>query len=422
MVPWVVSGIQQPGFSQATNTTTTLDGGLTFVGNIANPFPFGVAEPAGASGGLGTSIGQSVAFTPLERKNGLSQRWQVGLQRLLPGMWKVEVSYAGTKGYDLAIPINLDSTPAQYLSTSTVRDQTAINYLGTQVANPFAGIAPAQTSLGSSSTVARSTLLLPFPHFSAVTAERDAGSSIYHGGELRVERRFRESYTIQMGFTYSNMREKISMLNNTDLEPEDRISADDRPKRFTLSGIYELPFGRGRQWGSSWSRALDSVFGGWQLGSVFMAQSGLPLAMGNVYFDGDPHTVQATYSKMGLSRPVFDTTGFYFQDAAVMTNGAIDPSKQRKDSRISLSSNIRSLPSYLAELRGPAIVNLDLSMIKTVRIVERLKVQLRGESLNSLNYIQFGAPSLDPTSASFGLLTRTRNPTRQIQFGAKFLF
>lgn len=98
MVPWIVSGIQQPGFSQATNVTTTLDGGLTFVGNLANPFPFGIAEPVGAKGGLATSIGQGITYAPLERRNGLSHRWQVGLQRLLPGMWKVEVSYAGTKG------------------------------------------------------------------------------------------------------------------------------------------------------------------------------------------------------------------------------------------------------------------------------------------------------------------------------------
>lgn len=76
----------------------------------------------------------------------------------------------------------------------------------------------------------------------------------------------------------------------------------------------------------------------------------------------------------------------------------------------------------LSTLRGPAIVNLDFSTIKNVSITERFKVQLRGEALNTLNYVQFGEAGLDPTSAGFGLITRMRNPTRQIQFAAKLIF
>lgn len=132
--------------------------------------------------------------------------------------------------------------------------------------------------------------------------------------------------------------------------------------------------------------------------------------------------MQATYDKHNLAATAFDIGGFYFQDAAVMTNGIIDPNKQRRDARISLASNIRTLPTMLTNLRGPAIVNVDFSTIKNISVTERFRVQLRGEALNALNYIQFGEPGLDPTSASFGLITRTRNPTRQIQFAARLIF
>jgi hypothetical protein len=422
MVQWLGSGVQQPGFSQSTDVITTLDGGSTFIGNIANPYPLGIAEPAGTKNGLNTFVGQAISFAPLNRINGMAHRWETGIQRELPGRWKLEVSYSGSKGYDLPYTTNLDAIPAQYLSKSPIRDQAVIDYLNTQIPNPFRNLAPILTTLGSGTSIPRNTLLRAFPQFTTVSSERYDGSSIYHGAQVRLDRRFSHGFTLGAAYTKSQFLERTSLLNESDVRPEERIASDDRPQRFVTNGIVELPFGRGRHWGNRWNRAVDTFFGGWQLGGIFMIQSGRALALGDLYFNGNVDSLGATYDRHNLTKPIFDVSGFFFHDAAVMTNGVDDITKQRKDSRISLSNDIRTFPSQLTSLRGPCIKNVDFSMIKNVPIGERVKVQLRGEALNALNYIQFGEPSLDPTSASFGLLTKTRNPTRQLQFAARIVF
>jgi hypothetical protein len=422
MVPFVIDAVQQAGFSQSTSITPSPDSGLTFTGSLANPWPSGVLAPAGASAGLGTYMGQSISVVPLDRKNGLAQRWSVALQRELPGLWLFEAAYQGSKGYDLTVSRNLDPIPAQYLSTSPVRDQTVIDFLGAKVTNPFANLLPG-TSLNSS-TISRSQLLMPYPQFTAVNSESYDGTTIYHGAQFRAERRMKNGFTFQSAYSYSRLREKLRLLNDTDQAPEDRVSRDDRPHRLAVSGIWEMPVGKGRRFGSNWSRGLDAVLGGWQLGGVFLAQPGRPFTMEsrNVYFSGDPNKLEAKFGTDKIGVPVFDISGFYFNDATVQTNGVVSPAKQRADQRIQLSNNIRTFPSILPRLRGDRIIGLDLSLIKTLRINERLKVQLRGESLNTLNRFQFSDPNTSPTSSSFGLVTGTSNPARQMQFAIKLLF
>jgi hypothetical protein len=422
MIPYVVGGVQQAGFSQVTNIVPTLDGGLTFVANLANPFPSGVLNPLGASGGLATYLGQSISSTPIDRQTGKTQRWQIGMQRQLPGQWVVEASYAGTRGYDMVVPFNLNALPRQYLSTSPVRDQKTIDLLSAKVTNPFNNLVTASTSLGGS-TVARSQLLLPFPQFTSVSSERYGGSTRYQGIQFRAERRFRRGFTLNIAYAYSRLRESLTLLNASDSSPVDRVSPDDRPHRLAMSGIWELPFGKGRKWGGSWNRLVEGVLGGWQLNGVYLAQSGMPFALSSdLYFSGDPNSLVATYEKQNIGAPAFDVSGFYFHDSAVQTNGVDDPAKQRNDQRIKLESHVRTLPSILPNFRGDRILNLDLSLIKTLRINERFKVQVRGEALNANNRVQLREPGLSPTAASFGMITQLRNVPRQLQFGVKLLF
>jgi hypothetical protein len=422
MIPFGVDGVTQPGFSQTTNIVPTLNSGLAFVASLANPFPNGVVQPTGASAGLSTFLGQSVSFTPLDRQTGTVQRWQVGLQRELPGRWVVEVNYAGARGYDMTIATNLNSVPRQYLSTSPVRDTTAINFLTASVPNPMAGLL-GSTSL-SGTTVARSQILLPFPQFSAVNSERYDGSTRYNGLDIRVQHRFRTGFTLNASYGRSSLHERLSMLNNTDASPEDRVSGEDRPNRFQVNGIWEVPLGKGRKWGHGWNRVVDGFFGGWQLTGAYVIQSGRPLSPGNLYFTGDPNKLVATYDKNKVDSPTFDLSGFYFHDAAVQTGGADDASKQRADQRIQLSNNIRTLPSVFANFRGDRVRGIDASLIKTVHLTERFSAQVRGEAINALNQVQFNNPGLSPSSASFGLISASSqlNPPRTIQLGFKLAF
>ena len=99
-----------------------------------------------------------------------------------------------------------------------------------------------------------------------------------------------------------------------------------------------LPFGRSHQWGDGWSPAINAVLGGWQVSGTYQYQSGFPLTWASTYYDascGDPAALVSTIGKTvngqisGLDVPAWNTSCFYFHDAAVQTGGVDDPVKQR---------------------------------------------------------------------------------------------
>ncbi len=231
--------------------------------------------------------------------------------------------------------------------------------------------------------------------------------------------------------------EQFSVLNETDTDFEKRISRDDVPHRVSFSGLFELPFGKGRKWGSSWNGFVDTIFGGWQLNGIYQWQSGRPIDLGgrNVYFNVDASKLAAaiTSANADPKQKVFDISNFYFTDAAVRTNATnpatpatlsdpLDPAKQRADTRISLANNIRYFPSRFSGFRGQNLNLWDLSILKKIRIYERLNLELRGEFLNAFNHVQFNDPETNPTNANFGRITSQANLPRNVQIGLKIVF
>ena len=142
-----ISGIYQPGFSQATNIVPSNDVGLTIRSTLATPFPDGVLSPPGNSNGVNTFLGRGIGrFNDiLDYSNGQSMRWSLSMQRELPGQWVVEGAYVASRSYDLSTDVNINGVPRQFLSTSNVRDNTVINSLTANVTNPFAGLIPGET-------------------------------------------------------------------------------------------------------------------------------------------------------------------------------------------------------------------------------------------------------------------------------------
>lgn len=419
-IPFIIDGVGQFGFSQSVNLVPTLDNGLTFRANLFDPFPEGLPAASGASQGLATFTGRDIEFVPVNRRNGQAQRWQLSMEREIPGQWLFELAYIGNYGYDLTTDTDiLNALPERFLSTTPARDQAMIDFLTANVRNPFQGLAPG-TSLNGA-TIQRQQLLRPFPQFGNIRTHRDDGTSIYHAGQLRVEKRFTHGYTLLASYTWSKLLERVSFLNPSDTEYEKRISANDAPHRIILSGIWELPFGRKRRWGANWNGLSEAVFGGWQLQGIWQAQSGRPLELSNLYFNGDPRTLRTKIDGSSVDA-AFDTSGFYFTDAAVQTGGVVDPLKQRNDPRIRLSFNRRTFPSRLSGLRSQPLNLWDISIIKNFPFSERARLQLRGEFLNAFNHPQFNNPNLDPLSSNFGRITSQANLPRNIQLGIKLIF
>lgn len=132
----------QTGFTQSTPIQATLDSGLTYRANTANPFPTGLIQPLGPAGGLETNLGQTLDTYFRPNKQGYAQRWSFGIQHLLPGQFLLDTSYVANRGTRLDAERNMNATPNEFLSRSPARDQPRIDYLSQQFPNPFRGTNP----------------------------------------------------------------------------------------------------------------------------------------------------------------------------------------------------------------------------------------------------------------------------------------
>jgi hypothetical protein len=131
--------------------------------------------------------------------------------------------------------------------------------------------------------------------------------------------------------------------------------------------------------------------------------------------------LKANYSN-NVDDPVFDISGFYFHDAAVQTNGGDDASKQRTDTRIRLSNNLRYFPSRLDGIRSPFLKLWDISIVKQVSLGGSVRAQFNIEFLNAFNVVVYNDANTDPTNANFGKVTSQNNLPRDIQLAAKIVF
>jgi len=392
-----------PGFNQTTQMSPTLNSYLTANATLSNPFPAGLTTPPGNSLGLSTFLGQSISFYPQKIDNGYAIRWDLDIQRDLPGNTLLEVGYLGSHLNHLAVSKSLDYVPASYLNVGQVRSASVISFLTASVANPFAGLLPGSSL--NTTTVQQQQLLLPYPQYTGVTLSNDPiGSSFFDALQVRVEKRLSHEVRFVANYQWSKKLDHLDYLNPQDTHLEKRISADDRPQRIALSGTWELPFGRDRRFNPAIPVA-NYLISGWDLTSIYTYQPyGAPLAWGDIIYLGsslnslqvNPHKVTGTFNTA-----MFDTTS--------------------ADQPVS-GDNIRTLPTQVAHARADGINSMDISLSKSSRITDSFHAQLRGDFFNALNHPNFSAPNLTPTSTAFSTITSQANLPRQVQVELKLIF
>ena len=258
----------QSGFSATTTMVPSLDNGLTYSASLANPFPNGLSAPSGANGGLSTQLGQTLSVYPRYRPLPYSERWSFDIQQQLKAGFMLDVGYVGNHGLRLPVMRDMDAVPDVYLSTSPTRDQNTINYLAQTFTDPFYGLV---SSYGT--TIARSTLLKPFPEFSDVLETDSNGYSHYHALQVQLSKRFSHGFMVNVSYSYSKLMDNVgtsatsqtAYLNGGDAMPWYGISTYDRPQMLTISDVWQLPFGRGREVGNTMPKWADAIVGGWEL-------------------------------------------------------------------------------------------------------------------------------------------------------------
>ena len=193
------------------------------------------------------------------------------------------------------------------------------------------------------------------------------------------------------------------------------LSSFDLRNRFSFSGSYELPVGKGKVFGNNLGSVADHLIGGWQLNAIVNLQSGLPFdpelgfqqsRNGNTSQPDRP-SVNPNFSGPRYPRRLnrwYDPNAFLLPVAGTYGNAARN------------------------SLIGPGLATVDLSLFKNIRISERSNLQFRAEAFNLFNRPNFGVPNLlvlnpdGSARATAGLITRTTTTSRQLQFGLRLVW
>ncbi len=436
--------LPQQGFTQSTsisgiaNTVPSSGSTYAYQGpnggySLANPFPNGIAQPTGNTLGLQTFLGQAVTFQPLNPKTPYNMRWSMDIQRQM-GSWLADVAYVGNHGLHQPIQQEFNAIPRQYLSSYTAGyDANENTAMSTSVTNPFYGIAPNTVSLGTSKTIAANQLVRPYPQFTSVSAYTTSGMSIYHSLQSQLTRRFTNGASLTAAFTWSKSLDASQFLNVSDPRPWYGISANDRTLRFATSGIYQLPFGPGRQFVNS-GGVISQIIGGWQVQGVYQVQSGEPLE-----FDGPSLQTSGTSLPVYLGpgtpvssawgRPGFkaSSTRTWFNTANFATTTGSSSSTGQQAGLYGTQYQIRTMPIRFDGLRGDFMNQLDAAVQRNFslsKLYEPLALQFRMDLINAFNHPVYGGSGhnnmvvTDWTSSTFGQVTAQENQPRIYQFEA----
>jgi Carboxypeptidase regulatory-like domain/TonB dependent receptor len=259
-----------------------------------------------------------------------------------------------------------------------------------------------------------------------VTAGGAIGTSHYSGLQMQLKRRMSRGLQATAAYTWSHATDDsngaFSINTNSPIfvDAGGRIllsqnkgnSDTDQRHAFVGTVMYELPFGRGKQWGSNWSGAMNSAFGGWQFNNIVSIGSGTPF---DITIDGvrpdilGPVSIGSLKSAIGgLGRQWLSAAPGVFVAPPVNSSGRF----------------IRPGTLGRNQFYGPGYGTWDTSLLKNFTLTERVKMQFRAEAFNILNHPQYVNPDSSVNGgANFGVITSTRLASeRELEFVFRFIF
>lgn len=368
-----------------------------------------IGRSQGALSGVGFALSSAWAT---EMKTPYNQQWNFTIQRHLTNNMMIEGAYAGNKGtHNELAQGDMGQLPSELL--------TPANRLLDLVPNPFLGLIDASSVMGQP-TVQRGRLLRgPYAQFTSVGPGSPAwGNSNYHALQSRFERRFSGGTSLMVSYTWSKSiadssdgiwNDSQGTLRNWYCRNCERsLSSYDVPHRAVFNFNYELPFGKGKRFGSNLHGVPNVILGGWQTNGIFTINSGQPLIFSQ--------TTNNSYSFGGYQRP--DSTGV---DARIATR-SIDRWFDTAQFKVAKDYTFGNLSRTHSNLRNDFTRNLDFSMFKNTTITERFNLQFRAEAFNLTNTPIFSSPNTNVESGAFGTVTGQSNGPRSVQLGLKLLF
>ena len=407
-IPQSFSAQSAAGYSQATNITSSINGGYTPYANLSNPYPNGLTPIAGNTLGGLANIGNSITTTEAgNRSAGYVEQMSLDIQRQITKNASIWGGYIGSHTLDQPFTVALNQLNPSYFGLGS-------SALSSTVANPFFGLAPNTVSLGSASKVSQATLLTPFPEYTSVSLLTDMGRATYYSFYGKGQWRAKYGLTLNATYTWSRNMALAAPQNydgNITAQGWAR-AATDTPNSYSMSVSYAVPVGKGKTFLANAPKAVDFILGGWSLDGQQLIHSGVPIAI--------TQTNGMSSTCNGCAQ--FPTaTG-----VSAQTSGSVD---SRLNNWVNIAAFTQT-PAYAfgnvsprINVYSPSLFNIDASLHKTVTFKEYYHVQFRAEALNLTNTVLFAAPTTNvSTPGSFGAITSQTNFPRLFQISVRITF
>src|SRR5215471_15006741 len=363
-----------------------------------------------AAGTVGTITSPlTLHATQLPAKVPYAQQWNFSIQRQLPREAVLQVAYVGSKGTHLLGIVDINEA-----------------YPGAALAAGLHTVTATAPTIFTTADAPRINAVRPYYGYASINALETAFDSNYHSLQVSFRKNFRGAGLLNLSYTWSkNLTDNGSDRSNAPQNSYNWHDGEygpypgDRRQVFTLNYVYTVPiFKNGRG-------VPAHVLGGWELSGILSTYTGAPFTVTTSSVDPAGLGILSGGSQASL-RPdmVCDPNA-----AAPQQFGGSAQSSAQNLAWFNTScfapvpqGAVRPGNAGRGVIRGPGFFNLDASLIKNLKLTEKLTTQFRGESFNTLNWVNpSGFASTNNTSTVFGQISSFRAP-RRVQLALKFVF
>jgi hypothetical protein len=277
--------------------------------------------------------------------------------------------------------------------------------------------------------------LRPYKGYNSIRESQNVATSRYNALEVTWNRRFDNGLMFGLSYTYSHSYDDGSAYR--DIIPDTYYAGNlwapsyfDVTHVMTINYLYELPFGRGKHFGSNWNRATDAFLGGWQISGITQFQTGTACAaMANTDYAGVG--VDGNFNDCGGTGQLWAVNGSPSVVGGFAAGGSADPSLWFQTTNASGSAiftppaqgTFVTGPSSRNFYHNPGLENFNVGLYKKFAITERTGFQLRAEAFDLLNHPNLSGANTNPLNlATFGKVTSKTDDVRNLQLSLRFYF
>ncbi len=443
-----IPGGNSLGWSSSTAFNATPDGGKTPGDTFSNPFPNGIVQPAGSATGALTDLGQGPWFINPNYKTPGIWQYSAGVQREFLKSDTIEVSYVGSRAFNQDSSDNINHWDPAYQATCDVEQGGNANTCNSAydpnsatttgyVPNPFVGISAfAGSNYFTAPTIQYGNLTRPNAAFGDVIEyQLNDGRTRYDSLQITAIHRGGKNLTLHGTWTWSKLLDTGGYADETYRIKAHSLDGNDITHRITLSGVYLLPVGRGRALLGHTNRIVDAAVGGWELGALYIYQTGTPWGMpGGLEYLKNPKV--STRIELGASNPqirgvngcisdpyhIDSSTGIVSNDWSIANSCTADNAVFKVRPQYAINQNV-----IYSGVRIPGDQQFDGNLSKNFALFRDLKAQFRLEAFNVLNHPLWQAGyDGNPQNATFGTIIKSStgqsNLPRQVQIAVKLMW